>query len=250
MKLNYRDMVILGVLLALAILIAGFLLLVKPKNQEIQDNKAQLAQLQEERDQIDGQIAEIEPLKTKISSVYDETVKLTEDFIDYTDILDAKKVDQYMQHFAEDCEVKIMNLAASDLNTGTISYYYFTPTFIAEDQLAQADLNGEEMAKNAEKRLESDTLASRTQENVLSAQYTITVTAEEKDNLWEYMKALEEQDETMIINSVALTNVEIKERKKTNTNQNNNEQEVKPGANFVITLYSVYDLAKPDLEQK
>ncbi|MDE7363349.1 MAG: hypothetical protein K2N27_00450 [Ruminococcus sp.] len=249
MKLNYRDMVILGVLLALAILIAGFMLLVKPKNQEIKDNKETLAKLEEERDQINSKIAEIEPLKTNITDVYNETVKLTEDFVDYTDILDARKVDQYMQHFAEDCEVKIMNLSASDLNSGTLSYYYFTPTFVAEDQLTQADLNGEETAKNKAQKLESETLASRTQENVLSAQYTITVTAEEKDNLWEYMKALEEQDKTIIINSVALTNVEIKERDDLNTNQNDDE-EVTPGANFVITLYSVYDLAKPDLEQK
>lgn len=249
MKLNYRDMVILGVLLAIAILIAGFTLLVKPKNQEIKDNKATLAQLEEERDQIDSKIAEIEPLKKNITEVYDETVKLTENFVDSTDILDARKVDQYMQHFAEDCEVKIMNLSATDLNAGTLSYYYFTPTFVAEDQLAQADLNGEQIAKNKAEKLESETLASRTQEAVLSAQYTITVTAEEKDNLWEYMKALEEQDETIIINSVALTNVEIKEKENSNKN-NNDDKEVVPGANFVISLYSVYDLAKPDLEQK
>ncbi|MDE7097897.1 MAG: hypothetical protein K2O60_01955 [Ruminococcus sp.] len=249
MKLNYRDMVILGVLLALAILIAGFMLLVKPKNQEIKDNKETLAQLQEERDQIDSKIAEIEPLKTNITDVYNETVKLTEDFVDYTDILDARKVDQYMQHFAEDCEVKVMNLSASDLNSGTLSYYYFTPTFVAEDQLSQADLNGEETAKNKAEKLESETLASRTQESVLSAQYTITVTAEDKENLWDYMKALEEQDETIIINSVSLTNVEIKEKNDSNKNQND-DKKVTPGANFVITLYSVYDLAKPDLEQK
>lgn len=248
MKLNYRDMVILGVLLALAILIAGFTLLVKPKNQEIKDNKEELAKLQEERDQIDSKIAEIEPLKTNITAVYDETIKLTEDFVDRKDILDARKVDQYMQHFAEDCEVKVMNLSASDLNSGTLSYYYFTPTFVAEDQLAQADLNGEEIAKNKAEKLESETLASRTQESVLAAQYTITVTAEDKENIWEYMKAIEEQDKTIIINSVSLTNIAIKEKE--DSKNNDDDKEVVPGANFVVSLYSVYDLAKPDLEQK
>ena len=46
MKLNYRDLVILGILLALAILIAGFFLLIKPKNEEIKTNKETLAQLE------------------------------------------------------------------------------------------------------------------------------------------------------------------------------------------------------------
>ena len=69
MKLNYRDLVILGILLALAILIAGFFLLIKPKNEEIKSNKASLATLEEERSQIEDKIREIEPLKQDIESV-------------------------------------------------------------------------------------------------------------------------------------------------------------------------------------
>ncbi len=249
MKLNYRDLVILGILLALAILIAGFFLLIKPKNEEIKTNKETLAQLETEKAEVDGKIAEIEPLKEDITAVCNDTNKLTEVFVNSDDIMNARKIDQYMQHFAEECKVKVMNLNTNDLGTGTLNYYYFTPTFLAPDQLAQADLNGERLAENAAESVESLAISARTQENVLAAQYSISVTAETKEDIWNYLKAIEEQEETIIINSVSLGNIEIKE-KPDNSSGNDNEEKVQPTAQFVISIYSVYDLAQPNLEMK
>lgn len=250
MKFNYRDFVILGALLAIAILIAGFFLLIKPKNEEIKTNKESLASLQQEQSEVDGKLAEIDPLKSKITDTYNDTLSKSEPFVEINSILNARQVDQYMQHFAEENEVKIMTLTANDLAEGTLEYYYFTPTFLAEDQLAQADLNGDQQANISDLKAESDALSARTPESVLAAQYSIQVQAEDKENIWNYMQALEEQSETIIINSVNLTNVEIKETK-TNTSSRNNNDENKelPTAQFVITLYSVYDLAQPNLEQ-
>ncbi len=251
MKLNYRDLVILGILLALAILIAGFFLLIKPKNEEIKTNKETLAQLETEKAEVDSKLAEIEPLKQSITDVCNDTNKLSEVFVNPDDILNARKVDQYMQHFAEDCEVKVMNLNTNDLGTGTLNYYYFTPTFLAPDQLAQADLNGEKTAENAEIAAESVAISARTQEEVLVAQYSISVTAEDKENIWNYLKAIEEQDETIIINSVSLSNLEIKEKEETaSAGEGDEEEKPLPTAQFVISIYSVYELAQPDLEMK
>ena len=211
MKLNYRDKVILGILLAIVILLLGFFLLIKKTNQEIKDNKAILAEVQQQKDEIDAKIAEIKPLKENIKATYDETTKLTGDFVQYNDIYNARKADQYMQHFAEENEVKIKTLSVGDLSTGSLSYYYFKPTFLAEDQLKQADLNGDRQAANDEKRAESNALSSRTQETVLASNYTITVEGD-KEKIFDYLKAIEEQDKTIIINSVSLTNVPIGEK--------------------------------------
>lgn len=49
MKLNYRDKVILAVVLALIVLIGGFFGLIKPKSNEIKENKATLAARQAEK---------------------------------------------------------------------------------------------------------------------------------------------------------------------------------------------------------
>lgn len=246
MKLNYRDRVILGVLLAIVILIVGFVMLIKPKNQEIKDNKAALADLQKQRDETESLINEIPGIKQNIQDSYDEADKLTKDFVEYNDIYNARKVDQYMQHFAEETEVKILSLNAGDIGSGAISYYYFRPTFVAEDQLEQADINGTQQEINNELKKESESLAQRTSENILHSTYNITVEGEQ-ENIWNYMKALEDQKETILIDSVGLTGIEIKEKEETN---DEDEEEALPTAQFAISLYSLYRMEQPDLEMK
>ncbi len=245
MKLTYRDTVILGILLALVILIAGFFLAIKPKNDDIKSNKASLETLEEERAQVETKIAEIPDLKTDITQLYNDTNSLIENFVEFNNIVNSRKIDQYMQHFAEEAEVKIMNLSSAEPTSGALSYYYFTPSFLAEDMLAQSDLNGARAASKADTLAESEALAARTQETVMQGQYSITVEGE-KDNLWEYMKLLEDQDETIIINSVNFTNLAIKEV--ANSNSSDDEEKKLPSAQFVVTLYSVYDLAEPNLD--
>lgn len=245
MKLTYRDTVILGIVLALAVLLVGFFFAIKPKNEDIKSNKANLETLEQERAQVDAKIAEIPDLKNEITQLYNDTNTLIDDFVEYNNIVNSRKVDQYMQHFAEEAEVKIMNLSSADPTSGALSYYYFTPSFLAEDMLAQSDLNGTRAASKADTLAESDALASRTQETVMQGQYSITVEGE-KENLWKYMELLEEQDETIIINSVNFTNLSVKETE--TSNKSDDEEEQLPSAQFVITLYSVYDLAEPNLE--
>jgi len=247
MKLNYRDKVILGILLAIVILLLGFFLLIKKTNQDIKDNKAILAEVQQQKDEIDAKIAEIKPLKEQIKKTYDETTKLTEDFVEYNDIYNARKLDQYMQHFAEENEVKINILSANDLSTGTLSYYYFTPKFLAEDQLKSADLNGDRQAHNDELKAESTALAARTQESVLMGSYNITVEGD-KEKIFNYLKAIEDQDKTIIINSVTLSNVAIGEKAEQKLKAESEGKELKATAVLSIALYSVYDLSEPNLE--
>ena len=258
MKLNYRDKIILGALLAFVILLAGFFLLIKPKYTAIKDDKAALTKAEQERDEVDAKISEIKPLQEEIKKTYDDTTKLTGDFVAYNDMYNARKVDQYMQQFAEDCEVKIHSLSASDIGTTSLSYYYFTPTFVGDELLKAADLNGDRQAANSELSAESDSLKERTQENVLSSSYTINVTGT-KENVWKYLKAIEDQDKTIIINSVSLSGIIISpdayEKQAdflgvelTDDDKEMLEDDAEVTASFNITLYSVYDLSEPNVE--
>lgn len=258
MKLNYRDKIILGALLAFVILLAGFFLLIKPKYKDIKDHKAALTTAEQERDEVDAKISEIPRLQDNIKDTYDKTMKLTGDFVAYNDMYNARKVDQYMQHFAEEAEVKIMSLSATDISTGSVNYYYFTPTFVGEDLLTAADLNGDRQAANAELSAESDALKDRTQENILSSTYSISVTGT-KEAVWKYLEALEKQDKTIIINSVSLNGVTIDvdaykkmvdalDMELSEEQEAALEDDAEVSAQFNITLYSVYDLSEPNVE--
>lgn len=246
MKLNYRDKVVLGILLAIIILVAGFFALIKPKMKEIKNNKATLALREKDKAEIEKKIAEIKPLQDDITSMYNQTNEIIDVFIDDEKIEDARKVDQYMQHFAEENKVKVKVLNASGISVGPLNYYYFSKAFPGDAILAQADLNGERLAEHLKQQEEALVLSARTSENVLQAQYSIQVEGE-KENIWNYLAALEEQKETMIINSVNLTNIEIKEKKDQPAMTEEEKAQKKPAAQVVITLYSLYELSEPNL---
>ena len=62
------------------------------------------------------------------------------------------------------------------------------------------------------------------------------------------MELLEKQEETILINSVQLKNIEIKERKDVEVEEG--EEEKLPSATFIVTLYSVFEMDQPYLEME
>ena len=247
MKLNYRDKVFLGILLALIICVAGYVGLIRTKNEDIKTDKATLAQKEEEKAQIDDKIAQIVPMTNEINDTYAETKKLTADFVSYDKILNSTDVDQYMQAFADENEVRILSLEAHNLSAGPIGYYYFTPEFPNEDLLKESDLNGTVMKDVNEQKAESDSLEERQVEDALNATYNITVSGK-KEAVWNFMKALEEQDKTVIINSVNIEDYTFGEVKDENGNVTTPAGEGESNVIFNVSLYSVYEMQKPNTD--
>lgn len=250
MKLNYRDRIIIGVLLAVVILLIGFLTFIKSENQSIKDNKATLSTLESSKAEVESKLDEIPGIKDDITAAYNKGIEYTETFVDYNSFYNGRKFDQYMQSFAEECEVKIMSLSVGEMSEGSLAYYYFSPSFVADGMRSELDINGNYAATKAKESEESDALSERTAENVIQATYTITVTAEEQENIWKYLETLEKQEETMLINSVALQNIVLKEDKDAEPLTEEEKEKTLPGATFTITLYSVVRMDEPNLEME
>ncbi len=248
MKITYRDRIIIGVLLAISLLLAGFFLLIKPQIDDMKSNKERLSAVQSSQAEVDKKIAEIDDIKDDINKSYDKGIGFTETFVDYNSFYTQTKLDQYMQNFAEESEVKILDLSAGEMTENTLDYYYFTPKIVGEDSLKKADINGAQQALLNQDKAESDSLSDRTAENVIQAEYKITVEAEEKENIWKYMELLEQQEETILINTVQLKNIEIKEREDAEADEE--EEELLPTATFIVTLYSVFEMDQPYLEME
>lgn len=304
MKLNYRDKVILGILLAVVIAIAGFVGLIKPKNEEIKEDEALLIAKQEEQADLEARIARIEPLKNNIDDTYEETSKLIEDFIPLSEIDTAMEVDQYMQHYAEECGVRIDNLEISANKESTIDYYYLESDGMPSQSMRDlADLNGDYAEQDAKDNAESNSLSQRNVETIIQSQYGVKVTGT-REALWNYLKAIEDLKKTVIVNQVRIedysfgadklekeggsvqppveeetTPDENTDQPETNPDENADqpEEETTPDENagtetetpepaqapealtiddantssiqLVISLYSVYDMPKPNTEE-
>lgn len=204
MKLNYREKVILGVLLAVVIFIAGFVGLIKPKNEEIKEDEQTLIAKQEEQADLEQRIARIEPLKKDINDTYEETNKLVSDFIPLEEISNSVQIDQYMQHYAEECGVRIDNLEISNPKESELNYYYLENDGMpASDMRSTADLNGDYAEADTEYTAESTALSQRNVESVIQSQYGIRVTGT-RDALWKYLKAVDDLNKTMIVNQVRI----------------------------------------------
>ena len=243
MKLNYREKVILGILLAAVILIAGFVGLVKPKTQDIEDDTALRETKRAEQAEVENKIAQIEPLKKKIDTKYQETNKLAEDFVPMEEINSTFALDQYMREYAEESEVKILKLEVSDLGSQVLNYYYFTPEILSEDLFAASDLNGDSQAAFDELSAESNSLSERTEEEVVGTEYAVKVKGT-RENIWAYMQAIEDIGDARIISSVKFQDYSFGELMDETVAEGEGETEV----DFVISFYSVYEMAKPNTE--
>lgn len=227
MKLNYRDKVLFGIGIAILLLVVGFFFLVKPKNEEIKEDEKALVTAQEEQADLEARIAKIEPLKSSIDDVYDETTKLTADFVPIGDINETQKLDQYMQHLAEEAGVRIDELNVSYPKEQELDYYYLEYEDLVSDMRDSADLNGGYAEAYDEVFAEQNSLKDRNVETLIQTQYGIRVTGT-REAVWKYMKAVEELKKTLLINEVDIVDYSFGENSKDAEQQNAQENPEEP----------------------
>jgi len=260
MKLNYRDRVILLIILSAVILIAGFVGLVKPRYGDIQDNKVKRDEVQAEWDGLDAKIQQIPTMQENVKKTKSDADKISEKFYSSADFqqlgddpmgfMKTYMLDQFMQEYVNECNIKIVNMEVSDITDTTLDYYYYTPIVPATAILDLADLNGNYTKKISEKLAESNALSERTKENLFVQQYGISVDTT-KDNLWKFMEKISSLDKSIIIDSVNIVDTDFGIDPATGKLRPDAEQIDGKGvtnATIVVSVYSAYKLDEPVLE--
>jgi hypothetical protein len=247
MKLNYREKIILGALLALIIVLAGVFGLIKPKANEIKEDKVTLSEKEKEKKEIEDKIAEIEPLKKDIDSLYKATTDMVDDFYDYNEIYKPEAVDQLMQEYADQCNIKVSALNVGELDNATMDYYFFTPKTLAEEMFTSADINGDQQKLREQDEAESTSLNQREKSQGMSVQYAVSAKGK-KEDIWAYMDAIKGIDDAVIINSVSISDYTFGEDLSDEEKAALGEDQDKSDVQFILTLYSVYDMAKPNTD--
>ena len=265
MKLTYRDKVILGIVLAIAIVLGAYFALIKPKNETIKNDSKTLDGLEVTETEYKGRIAQIEPLKTTINEIVAETGKVTEKFVDKDKINNPVKLDKFMQHFAVENEFRISSLAVGDMSETTLPFYYIDAVDIGSGLRSLADINGDYQKEVDANNAEAIQVSAKTASGTLVTQYGVEGRCT-KENLWKLMEAIEKYDDTILINSVSFAKADLKEENKNaapaegdantakaNTEEDEEDPSIEPedlvDAKLVISLYSVYDLPEVKVDE-
>jgi preprotein translocase subunit YajC len=264
MKLNYRDKIIAAILIAITILLVGFFALIKPKYKDIKAHQKNLKEVQKTEADIRAQIAEIPDLKSAILKIHEDTSVITAKFVPINDVQNPVVIDKYMQKFAEETKVKLLKVELKEAKLTPIEYYYNSVNDNFADMRKSADIDGSLGKAYAEQTAESTAVSQRAKESVMQTQYGINIHGTKK-NVWAYLAALEKFDKTLTVNSVTITdysfgknaaeaaNISIPDSKDADE-----ETVVEGGENgkisnasdvrIVVTLYSVYEMAKPNVD--
>ena len=110
----------------------------------------------------------------------------------------TKKLDEYMYDYAEKAHVKITELKADPTTASALNYYYKPYVEVAGALRESADINGnlqQEIAKESE---DSNYIASRGVENIMSTRYGVTIEGKKKE-IWDYLSRIEDIDSAVLI---------------------------------------------------
>ena len=201
MKLTYRDKIILAIGLSLAIILAGYFVFIKKKNAEIKENQAKLETLQTQREEIERKINATPGIQKGIKETYANTQKLTEIFMPKEEIKNTLLLDEKMQKYADENDVKIVSLELSESKVDKIKYYFLETKDKESDLREAADINGDLQASYDEETKESASLSQRNVESLIKTQYGLKINGT-KDNIWKYLEAIEGIDKAVKIDSV------------------------------------------------
>lgn len=271
MKLNYRDRVILLVVIALIIIIGGFFGLIKPRYNDIKENKVQRDTVQAEWDGLDAKIQQIPTLRTAVQDTKKEADAISDKFYTASSFKDVDgnlllgdelisaikpyQLDKYMQTIVDECGFTVLSMEAGEIGDTTLEYYYYTPVVPTTAILDLADLNGNYTAEIEAKFEESNAIAERTQEHLFVQQYGINVKTT-KEQLWNFMQKIYETDKTIRVDSINILDVNFGIDSETGklaegieTTKDSSGQTVGYStATIVLNLYSVYELDEPIVE--
>lgn len=212
MKLGYRDRIILLVACIIIVFCIGIFVFIKPKWETLTKNEKTLTDLEQKWEVQLSQFEGIPNMQTKIENKYNKGVELSKEF---TPEMDAIQLDQFLQekfmntdtHIAHDVRAT-GSVSFTDQGTASIPYYYYTPNIVTYPLYQTADMDGSLAKAAAEKRKESDTLASRAVQTAGAGRSNLIIHTTRED-LMNLLGAVHDyaknNKDTMIINSVAIS---------------------------------------------
>lgn len=233
MKLNYRDKMILIVVFVLLIIVAGFMLFVKPAIDECSQASSDLESAKVQLSELEDQVDKDKNLAAEIQTLYTSTSQVAANFYDYQ--VAYKATDKVRELFnVDDVKIKNSNMTISSYGSTVLSPFAYESTATATDFDTKVDeYNNASTADSSAADANADTNAADT--NAAAAQtigyYSLNI--EFKSSLSGFKNFADNlttnNEKSMVIENVSIENV--------------NESEI--SGSMTLNMYVLKKLADP-----
>lgn len=233
MKLNYRDKMILIVVFVLLIIVAGFMLFVKPAIDECSQASSDLESAKVQLSELEDQVDKDKNLAAEIQTLYTSTSQVAANFYDYQ--VAYKATDKVRELFnVDDVKIKNSNMTISSYGSTVLSPFAYESTATATDFDTKVDeYNNASTADSSAADANADTNAADT--NAAAAQtigyYSLNI--QFKSSLSGFKNFADNlttnNEKSMVIENVSIENV--------------NESEI--SGSMTLNMYVLKKLADP-----
>ena len=132
MKLSYRDKMILIVVFVLLIIVAGFMLFIKPAIDECSQASSDLESAKVQLSELEDQVDKDKNLAAEIQTLYTSTSQVAANFYDYQ--VAYKATDKVRELFnVDDVKIKNSNMTISSYGSTVLSPFAYESTATATD---------------------------------------------------------------------------------------------------------------------
>ncbi|MBD8913853.1 MAG: hypothetical protein EGR82_09295 [Ruminococcus bicirculans] len=233
MKLNYRDKMILIVVFVLLIIVAGFMLFIKPAIDECSQASSDLESAKVQLSELEDQVDKDKNLAAEIQTLYTSTSQVAANFYDYQ--VAYKATDKVRELFnVDDVKIKNSNMTISSYGSTVLSPFAYESTATATDFDTKVDeYNNASTADSSAADANADANAADTNETAAQTIGYYSLNIQFKSSLSGFKNFADNlttnNEKSMVIENVSIENV--------------NESEI--SGSMTLNMYVLKKLADP-----
>lgn len=233
MKLNYRDKMILIVVFVLLIIVAGFMLFVKPAIDECSQASSDLESAKVQLSELEDQVDKDKNLAAEIQTLYTSTSQVAANFYDYQAAY--KATDKVRELFnVDDVKIKNSNMTISSYGSTVLSPFAYESTATATDFDTKVDeYNNASTTDSSAADANTDANAADTNETAAQTIGYYSLNIQFKSSLSGFKNFADNlttnNEKSMVIENVSIENV--------------NESEI--SGSMTLNMYVLKKLADP-----
>lgn len=233
MKLNYRDKMILIVVFVLLIIVAGFMLFIKPAIDECSQASSDLESAKVQLSELEDQVDKDKNLAAEIQTLYTSTSQVAANFYDYQ--VAYKATDKVRELFnVDDVKIKNSNMTISSYGSTVLSPFTYESTATATDFDTKVDeYNNASTTDSSAADANTDVNAADTNETAAQTIGYYSLNIQFKSSLSGFKNFADNlttnNEKSMVIENVSIENV--------------NESEI--SGSMTLNMYVLKKLADP-----